>query len=282
VHSVVSCKNQNSSSNTFNFFIKETAKTALAAVCALITSLRKEKYHRVILCYHRITQQDIGGFEKQMNYLSSECRVVKASEIFTIPFDGCKPVVAITFDDAFVSIFEKAVPVLKKCGLTASIFVPTGSLAQLPKWEMFDNSFDENDIVMSEKQLFELDKHGFELLSHTVSHCHLTQVDDATLMTELSGSKLALEKIVQHKVYGIGYPYGAYDLRVCKAAQEVGYRYGFSIEPVTIDIDTSNNMQIGRIIVTPSDSLFKFKIKVMGGYEIVSTLMAVKKKLKNR
>jgi peptidoglycan/xylan/chitin deacetylase (PgdA/CDA1 family) len=261
--------------------MKEIVKTALAITYAAISSVAQKKPYRIVMCYHSIKKQDIGSFEKQMAYLASNCKVVKASEILTASMDGVNPIAAITFDDAFVSVFENALPVLREYGLPASIFVPTGNLGQPPRWNISQTSQYENDIVINEKQLREVNENGFELLSHTVSHPVLTELDDNTLKTELSNSKSALEKMLDHEVCGISYPHGVCDSRVCNAVKQAGYRLGFTIEPNIVNTST-DIMQIGRVAVSPKDSLIKFKLKVKGAYQASKYLSAIKKSLFTR
>jgi len=256
--------------------MKKILKTALAAIYAVFVSRRKTQ--RIVLFYHSVKKQDISNFERQISYLASKCKVVKASEILTASIDGDNPVVAITFDDAFVSVFENALPVLKEHGLPVSIFVPTGNLGQPPRWNIPQTSQYENDIVINEKQLMEINQNGFELLSHTVSHRVLTELDDNTLKAELSNSKSALEKMLGREVCGISYPHGEYNPKVCNAAKQTGYKLGFTIEPAVVNAST-DPMQIGRVVVSPRDSLFQFKLKVRGAYQVLISLRNIKRKI---
>ncbi|NQT03164.1 MAG: polysaccharide deacetylase family protein, partial [Planctomycetes bacterium] len=82
---------------------------------------------------------DVPGFSKQMAYLANKCSVVKPSKMKNMPSDKDRNLTAVTFDDAFVSVFENAVPVLKKHKLPAAIFVPTGNLGKTPLWALRDD-----------------------------------------------------------------------------------------------------------------------------------------------
>ncbi|GAG07761.1 unnamed protein product, partial [marine sediment metagenome] len=106
-----------------------------AAVYSMVLFVLRERTRRSIIYYHSIQKKDVCRFEKQMAYLAKNCRVVGISEICKAKVDA-QCAVAITFDDAFVSVLENAVPVLKRHGLPAGLFVPTGNLAQPPQWEM--------------------------------------------------------------------------------------------------------------------------------------------------
>lgn len=238
---------------------------------------RKKKARRALIYYHNVREQDTARFEKQMAHLAKNCHVVKASEINRVK-TSAKQVVAITFDDGFVSVVKNAIPVLRKYGLTAAIAVPAGNLGQQPRWLLEDGGQRESELVVNEEQLLELDRAGFEVVSHTMSHLVLTKAEDDKLKFELVNSKQALEELVGHEVIGISYPHGAYDKRVCRAAEDAMYRLGFTIEPLMMD-ETTDNMRIGRFSVSPRDGLFKFGLKISGAYQVTSYLRALKAKL---
>ena len=211
-----------------------------------------------------------------MTYLAKKCIVVQVSRIKTAPSYGKKPIVAITFDDAFVSVLNNAMPVLEKYGFPATICVPVGSLGKAPQWEMENGCLDMDEHVMTEGQILKLDRKGFELFSHGVSHIALSHVSDKEISFELSESKKQLEQIVGHEIVGISYPYGAYDNRVIKTAREIGYQLGFTIQPSSADM-AKNDLVIGRTCVSPKNSPIKFKLKVYGAYEAVTFLRSCKK-----
>jgi peptidoglycan/xylan/chitin deacetylase (PgdA/CDA1 family) len=241
-------------------------------------SISRRKPQRIVIYYHALKHQDLEKFERQMTYLATKCRTVNASNIKNVSANGSKMLVAITFDDAFISITENAVPVLKKLGLPACIFVPAGNLGQPPRWEMPENYPDKNETVMSQEQIMTIDRDGFEIFSHSLSHPVMTELDNDRVQNELTQSKQALEKIVGHQVLGVSYPYGVHNADVLQAAQRAGYQFGFTIEPYSVDT-SPDNFQIGRFKVSPEDSMLKFKLKVNGAYEVVKYLRSMKKRL---
>jgi len=251
--------------------IKEMVETIFASVYAVFLPLMQKHPSRVIIYYHSLKKMEVRQFEKQMTYLANRCRVVRLSEVRTARVSGRGNLVAITFDDAFVSIFENAIPVLKKHGFSAGIFVPTGNIGQSPRWEMPEKCTDKNETIMSQRQISELSDDGFEILSHTVSHSLLTQISEDRLRFELLESKKELEGIVQREVPGISYPHGAHDTRVCSAAKDAGYKLGFTIEPNTVDC-SPDDLKIGRFAVSAADSMLKFRLKVNGAYQVVEYL----------
>lgn len=255
--------------------LKEIVEVIFGLVYAVFLPLIQKYPGRVVIYYHALKKKDIRQFEKQMAYLSNRCRVVKPSEVRTARIEGQGTLVAITFDDAFVSIFENAIPVLKKHDFSAGIFVPTGYLGLPATWAMSDNCPDKDEVVMDPEQIAELYKDGFEIFSHTISHPLLTQIDEDGLRYELLESKKKLEKIVGREVVGISYPHGAHDTRVCSAAKHAGYKLGFTIEPNTVDC-SPDDMRIGRFEVSAADSMLKFRLKVNGAYQAVKYLRKLK------
>jgi GT2 family glycosyltransferase/peptidoglycan/xylan/chitin deacetylase (PgdA/CDA1 family) len=254
----------------------DLVKFIIAVMYSFYLSFAHRRNRRIIICYHGICDADLPGFIKQMAYVARKCRVVKPSMIKDAQTNGSKVLLAITFDDAFVSVRENALPVLKKYGLSAGVFVTTGCLGKPPNWSMAYDCPDRDDTVMSEQQVKELDGDGFEILSHTISHSALTRVDDDKLQKELVDSQKELQRMVGREIPGISYPYGEYDARVCDAARRAGYKLGFTVEPQMVNYST-DNLSIGRFSVSPKDGMLKFGLKVRGSYQAERYLRRLKR-----
>lgn len=257
--------------------VKETIEFVCAVVYFLFRTLLKKSPLRVVVCYHSVKEREAGNFRKQMACLAKEnYKVVKISEIMTARVEGERAVVAISFDDAFVSILENALPSLEEFGFPASIAVPTANLARPPQWDISAGSSHVREIVMSDKQIEEVDEDGFELISHTASHPKLTRISDSQLKHELEDSKKMLESITGCEVVAICYPHGDYDARVCHAAQDAGYQLGFTMEPYRAD-ESPGNFEIGRFSVSARDGLAKFRLKINGAYQMLRYLRMLKR-----
>ncbi|MCK5271063.1 MAG: polysaccharide deacetylase family protein [Sedimentisphaerales bacterium] len=259
----------------------QLVKESIEFVCAIVYfpfhALLRKSPLRVVVCYHDVKEREAGNFRKQMACLAKEnYKVVKISEIMTACAKVERAVVAISFDDAFVSILENALPSLEEFGFPASIAVPTANLAQPPQWDISAGSSHVREIVMSDKQIEEVDEDGFELISHTASHPKLTRISDSQLKHELEDSKKTLESITGCEVVAICYPHGDYDARVCHAAQEAGYRLGFTMEPYRAD-ESPGNFEIGRFSVSARDGLTKFRLKINGAYQMLRYLRMLKR-----
>lgn len=261
-------------------FIKETIEFISAVLYAPVMFMTSAKPLRLVIYYHRIKKQDVEGFRRQMDYLAQNCLVVKPSEIKTVQTDRSETLVSVTFDDAFENIIDYAVPILKEYGLTAGIFVPCGNLGRKLDWEVSDNCPDKDEIIMSKEQISQLYRDGFEMLSHTMSHPVLTEMNDDRLESEMAESKQMLEAIVGHEVTVISYPYGFYNDRVCDSAKEYGYKLGFTVDPEIV-MNSTDDLRVGRFLVSPSSGLLTFKLKLCGAYRVVFFLRKIKSYLKD-
>jgi peptidoglycan-N-acetylglucosamine deacetylase len=96
-------------------------------------------------------------------------------------------------------------------GVTGTIYVPL-SYPPMPR--------------LSDEQLRELARAGFEIGSHTMSHPRLDQVSEERCRQELADSKHALEDILGAPVSALCYPCGKFNARAKRLVRETGYEVG--------------------------------------------------------
>jgi peptidoglycan/xylan/chitin deacetylase (PgdA/CDA1 family) len=199
--------------------------------------LRPQGYQVVpVLCYHRFAEECSASlcmpaalFEEQMRYLKENgYRVISMSEFLQFVTYRCsipEKSVVITLDDGYKSVYEIAYPILKKYGFTATLFIYTDFIGNSKSALTWD-------------QLRQMKVDGFEVGSHTLSHCDLTrkregesdQAFSERVREELSVSKKILDqKLGQNTAY-VAFPYGEYDPAVLAVCQKVGYKLGFSVK----------------------------------------------------
>jgi peptidoglycan/xylan/chitin deacetylase (PgdA/CDA1 family) len=190
----------------------------------------------LVLCYHAISQRFPAplsvtpeAFERQLQLLSrAGYRGVTFEEAVQSPSGRT---VAITFDDAFLSVLRLAKPLLDAAGFPASVYAPTSYLDTPERpllWDGIDQwhggEHEHELLPMSWDQLGELAEADWEIGSHTCTHPHLHQVrDDAELRAELVESKATVEERLGRPCTTLAYPYGEYDERVVAAAGAAGY-----------------------------------------------------------
>lgn len=82
------------------------------------------------------------------------------------------------------------------------------------------------------KEVWKLTKHeapsvyqGFDIANHSLTHPHLTKLDDAQLAREIREGKDQLEQWFGAAVPGFVYPFGDHDARVMDAVRAAGHTY---------------------------------------------------------
>jgi peptidoglycan/xylan/chitin deacetylase (PgdA/CDA1 family) len=142
---------------------------------------------------------------------------------------GDAKVVAVTFDDAYRSVLERAFPILSGLGLPGTVFVPTdfagaGAPMSWPGIDQWVGSAHEPELApLSWDELKTLADAGWEIGSHTSSHAYLTRLSDEELERELADSRRLIEQVLGRPCVTLAYPYGDHDDRVIRAAAAAGY-----------------------------------------------------------
>jgi peptidoglycan/xylan/chitin deacetylase (PgdA/CDA1 family) len=138
----------------------------------------------------------------------------------------------VTFDDAFASVKRLAEPILSSFGLPATVFAPTAFMSHRQPliWRGVDDwqatQYADELTSMDWADLAELIDRGWEIGSHTRTHPHLTQLDDATMRQELEASAEEYREHLGAPCRSIAYPFGDVDARVIEHTQRAGYVAG--------------------------------------------------------
>ncbi|HEY4381882.1 MAG TPA: glycosyltransferase [Acidobacteriaceae bacterium] len=185
-----------------------------------------------VLGYHHVgtpkpgTYPDLSvtaeNFERQVRWLHRKgYRSVSSADWLRWRKDGTglpeKPV-WITFDDAYADIGEHALPVLKRYGFGATVFVVTGHVGGTNAWDEARGSAIHP--LMTAEQLRYWAAQGIEFGAHSKTHPELPTVAVEAAAEELSGSRDELAALLGRDVTAFAYPYGRYDLAVRNLASE--------------------------------------------------------------
>jgi peptidoglycan/xylan/chitin deacetylase (PgdA/CDA1 family) len=230
----------------------------------------------IVLYYHGVGADTQDSFARQMQSLSRTATVVPAGHSGPLP--SGRPCVGITFDDAFRSLREHAIPELERLSFPFTVFVPVEFMGRPPGWEMESGVVLEE--VMTTDELRSLPGLA-QLGSHTVTHPHLTRVDDARLEDELETSRRVLADLVASPVELLAFPYGDYDERTVLACRAAGYERVFGIDPRPVD-PLGQDFVRGRIAVDPSDGPLVFHLKASGAFAWMTYASALKSKIRAR
>ena len=231
----------------------------------------------VILYYHGIPNVHRSNFVRQLELLRHKAQVWPSFYRGSLRLD--KQNVAITFDDAYVSVADNALPELAARGFHSTIFVPVGSLGSHPSWFMESNSFESDEIVMSAELLASLPSSLVTLGSHSITHPHLSRIDLDEARNEIEGSRQRLQELTRQDIRLFAFPHGDHNASILELCEVAGYDYVFNITPGFIDTTKSDFVR-SRVKVEPFDGPLEFFLKYNGAYSWVSQMSFLKSKLR--
>jgi peptidoglycan/xylan/chitin deacetylase (PgdA/CDA1 family) len=117
-----------------------------------------------------------------------------------------QPLITVTFDDGWESVYTVAMPQLNKHGIATTQFIISGT--------------DKETTYMSDDQIATIGQDGHELDAHTVTHPDLTTLSDEELTVELQQSQQALRQRFNTPAEDFASPYGHTDARTIGFIQE--------------------------------------------------------------
>ena len=207
----------------------------------------------LVLNYHQVGNNftplciPTSQFDEQMAYLKDNGYITITPEELYEGTQGDlilpeRPVL-ITFDDGYVDNYNNALPILKKYGMRATIFIVPG----------FTNV---NANYLTWDQLKDMEKNGITIQSHTLNHRALEELPDDEIRAELLNSKVMLEQNLGHPVEFLAYPTGTYNLHIAGIAKDVGYKASFTIKYGNVD-KGSNIYALERIPIFQTENTMK-------------------------
>lgn len=123
--------------------------------------------------------------------------------------------VGLSVDDAYLSVFTKAWPVLRDAGFPFTLFVATQPVDQ------------RLGGYMSWDQIRELQSQGVTIGSQTKNHPHLPELSEASVRKELDESNARFKIELGSTPDLIAYPYGETSVEIMDISREMGFGAGF-------------------------------------------------------
>ncbi len=182
--------------------------------------------HAAILMYHRFgedkypsTNIRLDQFDAHLEKLANgNYKILPLAKIIRYMQDGTElpdRTVAITIDDAYLSVFTEAWPRLKAKGFPFTVFVATDPVDKRhPNYMTWD-------------QLRQLQANGIGIGSQTKSHPHMHQINRAEIDAELSHSNQRFLQELGLRPALFAYPYGEYNLVVIERVKAAGFTAAF-------------------------------------------------------
>jgi peptidoglycan/xylan/chitin deacetylase (PgdA/CDA1 family) len=199
-----------------------------------------------VFVYHRFgddrypsTNISTEVFEQQLKHLKeNDFELITFGDAMDIWQNGDnlpKQAVILTVDDGYLSFYKNGLPLLKKYGMPATMFVQTSTVGG-------------ND-YMSWDQLREIQKNGIEVLNHSHSHEYFVNIPEdqraQTFKDDLLRSTALFEKHMKFRPRYYSYPYGEFTPDMAGVLKKNGY-HAAAAQKSGVFSDNSNPYEIPR------------------------------------
>ena len=224
----------------------------------------------LVLCYHAVSETWPADLAVRPSRLQSQLSALIARGYRGVTFReaveapaGSKRL-AVTFDDAYRSVIELALPVLSRLGIPGTLFVPTAYIGteepmEWPGIEHWRGGPHEAELIpMSWEEITVLAAGGWEIGSHTRTHPRLTELESDELLRELTDSRRECEERLSLPCVSLAYPYGAEDRRGVEAARQAGYEAAGALPE---DEHAPEPLRWPRVGIYRDDDELRFRVK---------------------
>jgi peptidoglycan/xylan/chitin deacetylase (PgdA/CDA1 family) len=239
---------------------------------------------RIVLLYHSIGSAphsvSVDMFTEQMRYLANHVRVVSFDRILDEPDSANDGITcAITFDDGYANFYEKAFPVLNRCGFSSLIYVTTGAICDVTPGvsDQYPGLF-PGEKMLTWTMLSELVKHGVSVGSHLGRHVDMTKLSRAEALEELHQSRSAITNNLGVPCTHFAYPFGKFSHDNVQRVWEAGYKSASTVEHRIIPSEL-DEFRIPRMCVAPIHSLKDFKAMLRGDLDYLRLMQKLRNSL---
>jgi len=198
-------------------------------------------------------------FEKQIKWLyDNNYKSLSMDEFYDWKVNNKKiprKSVLITFDDGWNSFYTKAIPILEKYDMKASVFVI---------WKYSENcSIRGEDIYMTLEEIKDIvDNHpNMSILSHSYG-LHEKEKALSEDYDLYSGDMNLVKNMSSSDIKYYAFPFGNRNSEYISALKDNDYRLAFTFGPYDYAMKSSDNYEIPRIGLFESTEDWKFKLKM--------------------
>lgn len=222
-----------------------------------------------ILFYHSIDTVPAAGryrrytvspeqFELQMAHIrDAGYRSFTVTGLLAAHARGCLPdrSVVVTIDDGLADFWTNAWPIMRRYGVTGTLYVVTGCIGGSAEW--INVPRDQLRPMLTWRQLRELQRDGLELGAHTHTHRALDLLPAAAAREELARCKGMLDAELDLPVESFAYPYGKLTRRSKAQVQEAGFTSAAAVRHGLAEL-AADPYALARIEVRPETTPERF------------------------
>jgi peptidoglycan/xylan/chitin deacetylase (PgdA/CDA1 family) len=264
---------------------KAVATSARSVIWLARTRGREDTSGIRILFYHRVSLEtdELGvtpeKFATQMQELARKGLTAVDLAAVALALDegaDASRLIGLSFDDGYQDVADNALPVLRKLGFTATVFIATGVTDGLAAFTWYEHQ----PPLMNWETIRELDAQGtLRFEAHTVTHANLLQLTGDELRCEIGESKHELEQRLGRSVAGFCYPAGLFGERERSEVEAAGFAWAASCEP-GVNTRSTDRLALRRRQVDRRDTLLDFRAKVAGGHDTPLQLRGIYRRLR--
>ena len=191
--------------------------------------------------YHRFEENKYPSTNIKIEVFKKHLEIIKKEKIdFINPknfqksliYDKFERKILLTIDDAFLSFYENAWPILKKKKIPFIFFVNTREVG----------SFN----YMNWSQIKELNEEEFvEIGNHSHSHEYLIDESSSSIENDIIKSITIFKDQLKKNSSFFSYPFGEYSLEFKKVIKSLGFKYAFGQHSGVID-ETKDFFELPR------------------------------------
>jgi glycosyltransferase involved in cell wall biosynthesis/peptidoglycan/xylan/chitin deacetylase (PgdA/CDA1 family) len=135
--------------------------------------------------------------------------------------------VILTFDDGYRDFLTAAMPVLRTCGFSATVFLVAERIGGTADWDV---GYGETAPLLSWDEVCALQEAGIEFGCHSSVHRPMTGMYLAELAEDTVRARAILEEGLAAPITTLAYPHGAENEFVRRAVADLGFRAAVSCE----------------------------------------------------
>lgn len=234
-----------------------------------------------LLMYHMVAEPRRGArfnglrvapamFERQLRWLCDHgWRSFTISELVASGADLPEKAFAITFDDGYADNLLTALPLLRKYGCKATLYLVVERFDR--DWSVARKAHHKDGELQREPKLSDaqvqmlLDSGCIELGSHSMTHANFLQLDPTAARQELVASKQALEQRFGVTVNSFAWPFGLYRVDQVSLAEQAGYASAVTTREGIESPVHWQPLELRRIKISGRDNWLAFRLRLRCG-----------------